>query len=59
MGKEEIKAVQEVLSNKKKFMRALIIIVIICLTLIAIAGVAFYTKSITWHGGSEKISEAQ
>lgn len=51
MGKDEVKAVQEILSNKKKFNRALIITGIVCLTLIAIACFGFYTGAITWHGG--------
>ena len=51
MGKDEIKAVQEVLSNKKKFRRVMIIVAVVCITIIAIAGIGFYTGAITWHGG--------
>jgi hypothetical protein len=50
MGKEAIKAVSEILSNKKKFSRALMVIGLICLTIIIIAGIAFYTGAITYHG---------
>lgn len=57
MGTKEIKAVQDVLSNKNKFRRALTIIIIFCLTIILIAGLGFYTGSITWHGGKEKIEK--
>ena len=51
MSKEEIKAVQEVLKNKKQFKRAMIIIAVVCITLVIIAGIGFYTGAITWHGG--------
>jgi hypothetical protein len=54
MGKEEIKAVSEILSNTTKFRRSLFIILfvigIICLTIIIIAGIAFYTGAVTYHG---------
>jgi flagellar basal body-associated protein FliL len=49
MGNAEIKAVHEILSNKKKFRRTIIIILIICATLISIAGIGFYTGAITYH----------
>lgn len=57
MGTKEIKAVQDILSNKNKFRRAIAIIIIFCLTLILIAGIGFYTGAITWHGGKEKIEK--
>lgn len=50
MGKEEIKAVGEILSSKAKFKRASIIIGMVCLTIIIIAGIAFYTGAVTYHG---------
>ena len=51
MGKEEIKAVGEILSSKAKFKRAAFIVGMICITIIIIAGIAFYTGAISWHGG--------
>ena len=52
MGKEEIKAVQDILSSKKKFKRAVIVILIVCATLTAIAGIGFYTGAITYHNAT-------
>lgn len=52
MGKEEIKAVQDILSSKKKFKRAVIVMLIICATLTAIAGIGFYTGAITYHNAT-------
>lgn len=51
MGKDEVKAVQEILSNKKKFRRVLLVVGLVCLTIIVIAGIGFYTGAISWHGG--------
>ncbi len=50
MGKEEVKAVGEILGNKTKFRRSMYIILAICLTIIIVAGIGFYTGAITWHG---------
>lgn len=46
MSKEDIKAVGEILGNKTKFKRIRNIIIIICVTLIIIAGIGFYTGAI-------------
>ena len=51
MGKEEIKAVSEVLGNKKKFSRVMLVVIALCVTIVIIAGIGFYTGAITWHGG--------
>ena len=50
MDKDELKAIQEVLSNKKKFKRVLVILgmVLFTVTVIAIAG--FYLKAIVIGG---------
>ena len=49
MGKDEVKAVNEILGNKKKYTRAILVISLICITLMVIAYCAFSTGSITWH----------
>jgi hypothetical protein len=49
--KEEIKVLNEVLADKRKYERARTIIIVICITLIIIFGLAFYTGAITWHFG--------
>ena len=51
MDKKEIKAVQDILSNKKKFRRVMILLVSICATIAIITGVGFYTGAISYHGG--------
>jgi len=48
MGKDEMKAVQEILSSKAKFKRVLVILGIICFTLTVISGLAFYTGAFKW-----------
>ena len=55
MGKAEIGLVKDIVSNKNKFRRAMIIIITLCVTAIIITGTAFYTGAITWHGGKSKI----
>lgn len=47
---KEIKAAGEILANKTKFRRSAFIIGMICLTIIIIAGIAFYTGAVTYHG---------
>ena len=51
--KDEIKVLNEVLANKRKFGRAMMVMALVCATLIAIAAIAFYTGAITYHGGKE------
>jgi hypothetical protein len=46
MAEKEIKAVGEILGNKTKFKRVRNIILIICITLIIIASVGFFTGAI-------------
>ncbi len=46
MDKNEIKAVSEILGNKTKFKRIRNIVIIICITIIIIAGIGFYTGAI-------------
>ena len=46
MDKGEIKAVGEILANKTKFKRIMYIIIALCLTVIAIAGIGFYFGAI-------------
>jgi len=51
VDKKEIKAFQDILSNKKKFRRVMIILISILATVAIIAGIGFYTGAISYHGG--------
>ena len=46
MAEKEIKAVGEILGNKTKFKRIMYIIIALCLTVVIIAGIGFYSGAI-------------
>ncbi|MEN6566783.1 MAG: hypothetical protein ABFC57_10820 [Veillonellales bacterium] len=48
MGKDEVKAVTEILGNKTKFKRASMIIGMVLLALIVISAIACYTGAFKW-----------
>lgn len=58
-SKEIIKEADSILSNKKKFNRALVVVIVTCITLIAIAGIGFYTGALSYHAGDKKIEKPQ
>ena len=49
-GKQEINAVGAILASKPKTRRFIIIVAMICLTVITVAVIGFYSGAITWHG---------
>lgn len=46
MAEKEIKAFGEIIANKTKFKRIMYIIIALCVTVIVIAGIGFYTGAI-------------